>query len=92
MKRKKQDYNKIIFDTLKSINEKLALARYRLNYATDNDMIDSIIYEIKALQTQYSYYNKICRGLKSNDQLSINRYNDRAMYIVLLYGYFFKAL
>lgn len=67
MKRKKQDYNKIIFDTLKSINEKLALARYRLNYATDNDMIDSIIYEIKALQTQYSYYNKICRGLKSND-------------------------
>ncbi|MBR6400825.1 MAG: DUF2508 family protein [Firmicutes bacterium] len=43
------------------IKEQLATARHRLNYATDDDMIDSLIYEIKSLQHKYNYYIKLCR-------------------------------
>ena len=43
------------------IKEQLATARHRLNYATDKDMIDSLIFEIKSLQHKYNYYIKLCR-------------------------------
>ena len=43
------------------IKEQLAVARHRLNYATDDDMIDSLIFEIKSLQHKYNYYIKLCR-------------------------------
>lgn len=48
-------------EAIEIIKEQLAVARDRLNYATDNDMIDSLIYEIKALQHKYNYYIKLCR-------------------------------
>lgn len=43
------------------IKEQLAVARHRLNYATDKDMIDSLIFEIKSLQHKYNFYIKQCR-------------------------------
>lgn len=61
--KKKSDYSALMLETMKSINQRIALANDRLNYATDNDLIDSLIYEIKALQTQYTYYNKICKSM-----------------------------
>lgn len=51
------------------IKEQLATARHRLNYATDNDMIDSLIFEIKSLQHKYNYYIKLCRESLSETEV-----------------------
>ena len=40
-------------EAIEIIKEQLAVARHRLNYATDSDMIDSLIFEIKSLQHKY---------------------------------------
>ncbi len=49
-------------EAIEVIKEQLAVARHRLNYAADNDMIDSLIFEIKALQHKYNFYIKQCRA------------------------------
>ena len=66
MKNSKLSYSDTLIETMNNINKRISIAGERLNYATDEDLIDSIIYEMKALQTQYSYYNKICRRLGVN--------------------------
>lgn len=48
-------------EAIEVIKEQLATARSRLNYATDSDMIDALIYEIKSLQHKYNFYIKLCR-------------------------------
>lgn len=48
-------------EAIEVIKEQLATARSRLNYATDNDMIDSLIFEIKSLQHKYNFYIRLCR-------------------------------
>ncbi len=32
-----------------------------LDYTTENDLIDSVIYEIKAANMRYHYYLKLCK-------------------------------
>ena len=48
-------------EAIEVIKEQLSTARHRLNYATDSDMIDSLIFEIKSLQHKYNFYIKQCR-------------------------------
>ena len=49
------------------IKEQLATARSRLNYATDRDMIDALIYEIKSLQHKYNFYIRLCRENRAKE-------------------------
>jgi len=37
------------------------IADQRLEYITENELIDSTIYEIKALEKRYEYYIRICK-------------------------------
>lgn len=44
-----------------SVRDELNRVHCRLNYTTEPLLIDSIIYEIKALQKRYEYYIKLCK-------------------------------
>lgn len=54
-------------EAIEIIKEQLATARGRLNYATDRDMIDALIYEIKSLQHKYNFYIRLCRESKAKE-------------------------
>ena len=47
---------KNILENIKKIRDSLRVLENKLNYETNNDLIDSYIYEIKALQTRYKFY------------------------------------
>ena len=48
----------VMIDKLKS---ELALMHQNLDYVTDETLIDSYIYELKAIHMKYQYYIKICK-------------------------------
>lgn len=52
-------------DNLKSIEKQLEQAENMLNYATDELLIDSIIYEIESLYKRHAYYLRLLRELKT---------------------------
>lgn len=52
-------------DNLKSIEKQLEQAENMLNYATDDLLIDSIIYEIESLYKRHAYYLRLLRELKT---------------------------
>lgn len=52
---------KNILENIKKIQEDLFVLENKLNYETNNDLIDSYIYEIKALQMRYKFYIGLCK-------------------------------
>lgn len=60
----KPKYNKedrAILDSLYAISKELNNIHKILDYTTDSSLIDSFIYEIKALNKKYEYYLKLCK-------------------------------
>ena len=55
---------KNILENIKKIRDSLRVLENKLNYETNNDLIDSYIYEIKALQTRYKFYIDLCKEKK----------------------------
>jgi hypothetical protein len=53
-------YNELV-TALQLIESQLKQAECRLNYATDELLIDSIIFEIESLYKKHSYYIMLCR-------------------------------
>jgi hypothetical protein len=49
--------------TLRSIENELELAEKRLNYTTNELLIDSIIFEMESLYKRHSYYYGLLREL-----------------------------
>lgn len=62
-----EDLIKIIYD----LKDELEFVHRNLNYATDIALIDSLIYEIKSLNSKYEYYIKLCK----EKGLNANKYN-----------------
>lgn len=58
-----REYYRELVDTLRSIEKQLELAENRLNYATDDLLIDSIIFEMEFLYRRHAYYLRLCREL-----------------------------
>ena len=52
---------KNILENIKKIQEDLFVLENKLNYETNNYLIDSYIYEIKALQMRYKFYIGLCK-------------------------------
>lgn len=50
-----------IIKAVDSLKEELNQVHCRLNYTTEPLLIDSIIYEMKALQKRYEYYIRLCK-------------------------------
>lgn len=48
------------------------IADQKLQYITEDELIDSTIYEIKALEKRYEYYIRICKekGISANGLLA----------------------
>ena len=55
---------KNILDNIKKIQEELFIIENKLNHVTNNILIDSYIYEIKALQARYKFYVDLCKAKK----------------------------
>ena len=55
---------KSILENIKKIREDLYVLENKLNYETNRDLIDSYIYEIKALQMRYKFYIGLCKEKK----------------------------
>ena len=51
-------------DNIKKIQDELSVIENKLNYVTDNILIDSYVYEIKALQARYKFYIDLCKQKK----------------------------
>ncbi len=50
-----------IIKTVDSLKDELNQIQCRLNYTTEPLLIESVIYEIKAIQKKYEFYIKICK-------------------------------
>lgn len=50
---------------LRSTEDSLNRAQIRFDYLVDDDLIESQIYEIRALKARYSYYLKKAKELKN---------------------------
>lgn len=60
--KKNRNYEeKEIFDMIYSIKNEMDLVHRSLDFTTDDMLIDSLIYELKALHKKYEYYLKICK-------------------------------
>ena len=46
---------------IEKLKNELALMHQNLDYVTDETLIDSYIYELKAIHMKYQYYIKICK-------------------------------
>ncbi|NLL70455.1 MAG: YaaL family protein [Epulopiscium sp.] len=55
-----------LLQALHKVQQELEIANQNFEYATDPQLIDSCIYELKALQLKYEYYLK---QAKENDLL-----------------------
>ncbi len=53
--------DKEILDTLKSLRDDLDSVHKNLDCVTDPALIDSYIYELKALQMKYKYFLGVCK-------------------------------
>ena len=61
------DEDIIVLSTLEDLKQEIKLMRNNLDCVTDETLIDSYIYELKAVQMKYQYYIKLCkeRGLEA---------------------------
>lgn len=50
-----------IIKTVDNLKNELEQVHCRLNYTTEPLLIDSIIYEMKAIQKRYEYYIRLCK-------------------------------
>jgi len=53
--------DKSVLTTLENLKDELAVMHQNLDYVTDEALIDSYIYELKAIHMKYQYYIKICK-------------------------------
>lgn len=60
-----------IVETLHDIESRLKAAENRLNYTTDELMTDSIIFEMKSLYKQHTYYLRLCKELTAGDSYAV---------------------
>ncbi len=61
----KNDDN-LILESIKKIKQDLHAVENKLNFATDPILIDSYIYELKALHMRHKFYMKLCKKNKIN--------------------------
>lgn len=52
-----------LVDLVRSLEDKMEQTENQLNYVTDDLLIDSLIFELEALNKRYSYYLRLCREL-----------------------------
>lgn len=65
-----------IMEAINEIKMRLSTAQTCLEFALDEALIDSIIYEIFSLQRKYDYYLKICKDKSfSVDFIKIKRFS-----------------
>lgn len=55
-----------ILESLEKIKKDLLAIENRLNFITDPILIDSYIYELKALHMRHKFYMKLCKENKIN--------------------------
>lgn len=60
---KRKNYGSTLIAALRSIEDKMEQTENQLNYATDELLIDSLIFEMEALNKRYAYYLRLCREL-----------------------------
>ena len=53
---------------LREIERSIAIAEKKLDYASDELLIDSAIYEIESLYKRHAYYIRLCRELYDSRQ------------------------
>ena len=63
--RGKKEQNDIA-DEIEGITRQLKEARNRFEYSSDNDMVDSCIYEINSLSAKYSYLLRMAKSNKKD--------------------------
>lgn len=56
--------NNYILEGIKKIKHDLYAVENKLNFATDPILIDSYIYELKALHMRYKFYIRLCKEKK----------------------------
>ena len=60
-KRKTTEEEKEVLRTLENLRCDLDVTQKNLDTVTDETLIDSYIYELKAVQMKYAYYIKLCK-------------------------------
>lgn len=72
--RPKTETDSIIMQ-IQNVSEQLSIAYSRFNYETNEDLIESVIYEIQSLKAQYRYLMKIAKetGRECNEIRLIER-------------------
>lgn len=65
-KRKKQNQDKEFFDDILEVENRLDSVQSRYNLTSDNDLVDSLIYEEISLKSRYGYLIKTAKdkGIK----------------------------
>ncbi|GHV41926.1 hypothetical protein FACS189490_09810 [Clostridia bacterium] len=62
LKRKKEiSEDETVLFTLEKLKREIAQKQQSLDFATDDMLIDSCIYELKALSVKYGYYIRLCK-------------------------------
>ena len=59
--KKMSSEDKGVLNMIEKLKSELALMHQNLDYVTDETLIDSYIYELKAIHMKYQYYIKICK-------------------------------
>lgn len=59
--KEKKETDTEIIDTLYKLKSEMDFVHKNLDYTTDDVLIDSYIYEMKALNKKYEYYLKLCK-------------------------------
>ena len=73
IKRKQENEDKEFFDDITEVQHRLDSVKSRYDLASDTDLVDSLIYEEKALLSRYEYLIKTAKdkGIKSNLKTNI---------------------
>jgi len=60
------DYKKNILDELDRLTQEIFVVENKFNFITDFVLIESYIYELKALHARYEFYIKLCKNYNIN--------------------------
>jgi hypothetical protein len=59
-----------VVDLLRTLEDKLEAIQSNLDNVTEPDLIDSYVFELKALHMRYDYYIKLCKSVGADAYVS----------------------